>query len=136
VVTDALVALETAFHRAHEHRYGHATAREAEIVSFRLTAIGSVPKPTPPRWMSFDRHGRSSPMDEGPLAQAQRAERDVVFGGDRRRAPVYRRERLPAGAPVVGPAVLEEMGSTTIVPPGWQGTVGVWGELTLERRSL
>jgi hypothetical protein len=28
------------------------------------------------------------------------------------------------------------MGATTVVPPGWSATVGPWGELVLERRSL
>jgi N-methylhydantoinase A len=49
---------------------------------------------------------------------------------------VYERERLPGGVAVDGPAVVEEMGATTVIPPGWTGTVGVWGELTLTRRSL
>ncbi len=35
-----------------------------------------------------------------------------------------------------GPAVVEEMGATTVIPPGWTGTVDPWGELVLERRSL
>jgi N-methylhydantoinase A len=49
---------------------------------------------------------------------------------------VYARERLPGGATLAGPAVVEEMGATTIVPPGWTASVGDWGELVLERRSL
>jgi N-methylhydantoinase A len=120
-----LAALEAAFHRAHEQRYGHATAREAEIVNLRLTAIGAVPKPAPPRWTVT-----------GPLAQAERARRPVRFGGDVHDVPVYRRERVPGGAPVSGPAVVEEMGATTIIPPGWSGTVGTWGELVLRRRGV
>jgi len=123
-VQGQLAALEAAFHRAHAQRYGHATAREAEIVNIRLTAIGAVPKPAPPRWTIG-----------GTLAQAQRAEREAAFDGARRRVPVYRRERLPGGAPVDGPAVVEEMGATTVIPPRWSGTVGTWGELVLERRS-
>jgi hypothetical protein len=31
---------------------------------------------------------------------------------------------------------VEEMGATTVVPPGWAGRVGELGELWLERRSL
>jgi N-methylhydantoinase A len=120
-----LAALEAAFHRAHEQRYGHATEREAEIVSVRLTAIGAVPKPTPPRWSV-----------SGTLAPARRAEREVAFDRERRRVPVYRRERLPGGVPIAGPAVVEEMGATTVIPPGWSGTVGIWGELVLERGTL
>jgi N-methylhydantoinase A/oxoprolinase/acetone carboxylase beta subunit len=38
--------------------------------------------------------------------------------------------------PIAGPAVVEEMGATTVIPPGWSGTVGIWGELVLERGTL
>jgi N-methylhydantoinase A len=119
-----LAALEAAFHRAHEQRYGHATPREAEIVNFRLTGVGAVPKPAPARWTLG-----------GALAQAQRTEREVTFDRAPRRVPVYRRERLPGAVPITGPAVVEEMGSTTIIPPGWVAVVGGWGELVLERRE-
>jgi len=47
---DSMATLERAFHDAHERRYGHATAGASEIVNFRLTAIGAVPKPPPRRW--------------------------------------------------------------------------------------
>jgi N-methylhydantoinase A len=94
-------------------------------VSFRLAASGAVAKPTLRRW----------PVT-GTLAQARRTERAAYFGGEAMRAPVYARDRLPGGVPVTGPAIVEEMGATTVVPPGWTATVGPWGELVLERRSL
>jgi N-methylhydantoinase A len=118
-------ALEAAFQRGHERRYGHAHDAAAEIVNFRLAAAGAVPKPTLPRWSVT-----------GTVAGARRAERAVYFGGETLRTPVYARERLPGGAPVTGPAIVEEMGATTIVPPGWTATVGPWGELVLERRTV
>jgi N-methylhydantoinase A len=121
----AMVDLEAAFHQAHERRYGHASHGAAEIVNFRLTATGAVPKPAPARW------ARS-----GTLAAALRTERSVQFGGMAIRVPVYARERLPGGAAVDGPALVEEMGATTVIPPGWRGTIGEWGELTLGRDSL
>ncbi|MBM3219438.1 MAG: hydantoinase/oxoprolinase family protein [Candidatus Rokubacteria bacterium] len=119
-----LAALEAAFHRAHEQRYGHATAREAEVVSLRLTAVGAVAKPTPPRWTVT-----------GTPAQAERVRREVSFDRERQRVAVYRRERLPGGTPLSGPAIIEEMGATTVIPPGWSATVGPWGELVLTRQS-
>jgi N-methylhydantoinase A len=121
----AMEAVETAFHAAHERRYGHASAGPAEIVNFRLAAIGAVPKPAPRQWTVT-----------GPLAAAQATERTVYFDGAAASVPVYERSRLPAGELLVGPAVVEEMGATTIIPPGWTGEVGEWGELILERRSL
>jgi N-methylhydantoinase A len=32
--------------------------------------------------------------------------------------PVYRRDSLPAGASFEGPAIVEQLDSTTVVPPG------------------
>jgi N-methylhydantoinase A len=122
---DSMSAIEEAFHRAHERRYGHATLDAVEIVNFRLSGVGTTPKPSRPRWSLT-----------GTLADARRAERAVFVDGEYVTTPVYRRDRLPGGVPVVGPAVVEEMGSTTVVPPGWTATVGSWGELVLERRTL
>ena len=122
---DSMAALETEFRQAHERRYGHASDGAAEIVNFRLAAIGAVPKPLPARWTVT-----------GSLATARREERSVHFGGVAERVPVYERGRLPGGEAVLGPALIEEMGATTVIPPGWAGTMGPWGELALARRSL
>jgi N-methylhydantoinase A len=121
----SMPALDAAFQRAHERRYGHAVDAPAEIVNFRLAAAGAVPKPTLPGWAVT-----------GTVEAARRAERAVYFGTETLATPVYSRERLPGGTPVPGPAIVEEMGATTVVPPGWKATVGPWGELVLERRSL
>ena len=120
---DSMAVLEAAFHAAHERRYGHASAGATEIVNFRLTAIGAVPKPPPRRWEVA-----------GPIVR--QGERPVYFGGEFVRVPVYARDRLPRGAAVAGPAIVEEMGATTVIPPEWRGVVGEWGELVLERSSL
>jgi N-methylhydantoinase A len=122
---DTMTALEAAFRRAHERRYGHAHEGPVEIVNFRLAAAGAVPKPVLARWTLT-----------GSLGLAQRAERLVHFGGESLRVPVYARPRLPGGVPLPGPAIVEEMGATTVVPPGWEARLGTWGELILQRRSL
>jgi N-methylhydantoinase A len=121
----SMAALEEAFQRAHERRYGHRNAGPVEIVNFRLTGVGEISKP------ARARHARG-----GALADARRGERAVHFEREFHSVPVYERDRLPAGAAFDGPAVVEEMGSTTVVPAGWRGTVGPWGELHLARRAL
>jgi N-methylhydantoinase A len=121
---DSIDALETLFSQAHERRYGWSHEGPAEVVSFRLTAIGRVAKPSLPTVRA----------DGTP--DAARAElRDVYFDGAWLPAPVYERGRLPAGAPVAGPALVDEMGAVTVVPPGWHGVVGHLGEITLTRSS-
>jgi N-methylhydantoinase A len=122
---DSMAALEEAFNRAHERRYGHRGPGAVEIVNFRLTGIGQIPKPSRVRWAVA-----------GTLAAAKLGARSVYFDHEFVTIPVYERDRLPGGVPFDGPAVVEEMGSTTVVPAGWTGTVGPWGELVLERRAL
>jgi N-methylhydantoinase A len=59
--------------------------------------------------------------------------RAVYFDDGWLDVPVYERSRMPAGARFSGPALVEEMGSVTVVPPDWNGMVGDFGELTLIR---
>ena len=44
---------------------------------------------------------------------------------------VLNRYRLPAGALIPGPAVVEEFDSTTVVHPGYQATVDQYGNLLI-----
>jgi N-methylhydantoinase A len=115
-------ALADLFHAAHERRFGYRMSSAVEIVSFRLAVIGAVRKPDLPDW-----------PDGGTVAGALRDERDAWFGGAMRRVPVFDRERLPRGARLDGAAVIEEMGAVTVIPPGWTGEVGRWGEIHLRR---
>jgi 5-oxoprolinase (ATP-hydrolysing) len=48
-------------------------------------------------------------------------------------APLYRRETLPAGSSIDGPAVVAEATATTVVEPGWRATTSVRGDLVLRR---
>ncbi|RPH46129.1 MAG: 5-oxoprolinase, partial [Burkholderiales bacterium] len=48
-------------------------------------------------------------------------------------APLYRREALPAGSTVDGPAVVAEATATTVVEPGWRATTSERGDLVLRR---
>jgi N-methylhydantoinase A/oxoprolinase/acetone carboxylase beta subunit len=69
---------------------------------------------------------------EGCAGAAKIGERRSVFDGTFRGTPIYDRPLLPAGSQIVGPSVIEESGSTTIVPPGF--IVAVDGHLVLEHR--
>jgi N-methylhydantoinase A len=66
----------------------------------------------------------------------------VVYFGDRDTphaarpipAALYDRDRLEPGNVVVGPAVLFQLDTTTIVPPGWSANVDGWGNLLAEQQ--
>ena len=121
-----LAAIETAFHRQHLAAYGHANPEATiELVNARLAAYGTVPKP------SAARHASAAASLEAALAER----RPVWFDGIRHECPVWDRERLPERAELRGPAVVEEFGATTVVPPGWAGVVDELGDLRFEREG-
>ena len=120
--TATVEALVAAFHDTHERRFGHRNDGETEVVSFRLTGIGRSSKPAFGAWRV-----------PGDLAGARVETRSVFFGGRFFDTPVLARGRLPAGASHAGPAIVEEEGATTVVPPEWRFRVLDSGDLLMER---
>jgi N-methylhydantoinase A len=119
----ALDAIEAAFHRQHLGAYGHASPEAAiELVNARLTAYGLVPKPSGERYRSA-----GASLDDALVAR-----RPVWFDGAPHDCPVWERERLPERGAFHGPAIVEEFGATTVVPPGWHGVIDEHGNLRFE----
>jgi N-methylhydantoinase A len=123
---ESLAAVEGAFHRHHQAMYGHADPTASiELVNARLSAYGVVARPT-----AAHHEGGGAELD---AALVER--RPVRFDGAVHDCPVWERERLPADAELRGPAIVEEFGATTVVPPGWRGALDAHGNLRLERAS-
>jgi 5-oxoprolinase (ATP-hydrolysing) len=59
----------------------------------------------------------------------------IYSGGRYHETPVFRRETLPAGTRLAGPALLLEPTSTTVIEPGWTGEITQRGDLILSRTS-
>jgi N-methylhydantoinase A len=114
-------ALSARFDEAHETRFGHANpGAPVELVAVRSTGLGDLGRADPQRLGRQD--GAGYPSEE----QA------IVFGRRERRARVARRDDLPPGSVVDGPAVIVEATATTVVPPGWTLSVDDFGTLALE----
>jgi N-methylhydantoinase A len=121
VADDTLDAVEAAFHARHRAVYGHADPSAAiELVNARLSAYGMVARP-------------AAEQHRAVTADALIVRRAVWFDGIRHDCPVWERERLPVSAEITGPAIVEEFGATTVVPPGWRGTVDALGNLRFAR---
>jgi N-methylhydantoinase A len=118
-----IALLEQLFHEAHEKRYGYRSADPVEIVSLRVAAIGEVLKPALAEW-----------AQAGAPQSALRETRQAYFAGRLQSVPVYLRDKLPRAVRAAGPAIVEEMGAVTVVPPGWTLEVGRLGELHLSRK--
>jgi N-methylhydantoinase A len=107
------------FDDAHERLYTFRLDVPAELVTFRLTGYGTVPKP-PLREMA--------PGGDG--AAARTGSRMIDFDErGRAEAAVFDRGALGPGAEIDGPAAIEETATTTLVPPGMSATVDRYGNV-------
>jgi N-methylhydantoinase A len=113
------------FDAAHEQRYSHsAPAEAADVVSLRVSAIGRLSKPELPE---------IAPGGPTPPPEAHRGSRAIIFEGlDAVSCEVYDRTQLLAGNLIVGPAVIEEVASVTILGPNDTATVNRFGQLIVD----
>ncbi len=70
--------------------------------------------------------------DGASLAAAHRGERPVWFSGEALETPIYQRHLLPRDILLDGPAIIEQLDSTTVVEPGDRVTMDPIGNLLIE----
>jgi N-methylhydantoinase A len=93
----------------YEDRYGHANpGRRISISGIRVVAISQGKRPDLGKLNRSDKAGAAGQIT-----------RPVVFAGKKWPCPFVQREDLTPGAAVSGPMLVEESGSMTVVPPGW-----------------
>jgi N-methylhydantoinase A len=56
----------------------------------------------------------------------------VFFGGEWMEAPIYERAMLRPGNAVPGPAIVAQDDTTTVIEPGYQGSVDRYGNILIE----
>jgi N-methylhydantoinase A len=118
---ESLEDLTARFHD--EHGRQHAYKREdtpVEIYQLKVTAIGSIPKPQLPH-EGIEEH---DPEPQG--------HREAVYGDEGAvRTAVYRRDDLRPGARIEGPAIIEQLDSTVVVPPEDKAEVDGWSNIII-----
>jgi N-methylhydantoinase A len=122
ITRESLDRLAAAFHEKHRQTYAHANLEEpVQLVNLRLTAIGRLPGLT---------------LAQPPAAAATRCRMREVWFPEIGSAPcpVHWRDGLAAGETLAGPAIIEAMDSTIVVPPGWIASVDGQGYIRLRRR--
>ncbi|MEO6986954.1 MAG: hydantoinase/oxoprolinase family protein [Paralcaligenes sp.] len=117
--------IEQAFEGMYVSRYGAKSQSSIEIVSYRVVALSLSKKPKLPK---INPEGRS-------LAAALSGYRQVYFGAAAIQTPIYNRELLPLQNVIEGPLLVEESGSTTVVPVGWSVEIDSIGCLVLRQRQ-
>ena len=118
-------AIKRAFDEEHQRRYAISAPEElVEIASVRATVTGITHKPP----LEAIRRGEADPPDG-----AYTGDRKVYFTSLRefRAVPTFARAQLLAGNRVLGPAIIEEHASTTVLTPGDALHVDVFGNLDI-----
>jgi N-methylhydantoinase A len=114
-------ALIAAFHAEHDRAYGFAHLNEAvELVSMRVRLTAVLDKPV------------LAELPPGPPARPVGRRRVCFAASDWREVPLYRRAALGRDQRIVGPALFEQMDSTTLLFAGDVCRVDRWGNLIIE----
>jgi N-methylhydantoinase A len=113
--------VRVAFDALYEHRYAHHSPDEpVEMVNIRLAMVGKRPR------LNFPK------VAAGGTPPTRQREVYLSDAGKPLPCPVYQRETLGAGAHIVGPALIQEHGTTTVLFERDACTVAASGELIIE----
>ena len=122
----------SAFHELHRQRFSYASEDEpVEIVNLRVKAVGRTAKPRFSHQPPGSLHPKAAQVGYKPV---HFADRDPPHAARPLPTALYERDRLEPGNMVVGPAVLFQLDTTTIIPPDWSATVDGWGNLLAEQQ--
>jgi N-methylhydantoinase A len=113
------------FHQAHERVYGYARAEQpVELVNFSAVHRYPLPRPvlSPPAPAA------------GVVGDARIGERRAYFvPAGFVTTSLYDRARLPQGSRLLGPAIVEQADTTSVIPPGYVAIVETSGNLRIRR---
>jgi N-methylhydantoinase A len=125
ITMETLDTLAAGFEAAHKRSYGFVAEGEAvQLVTFRIEAAGLVRK------AAF----QPRPERGSDASAAIISRRDVWMpeAGGFVSCPVYDREKLDHGHVIAGPAIIEQMDTTTVVLPAMIARVEPYLNLILE----
>jgi N-methylhydantoinase A len=118
ITDEQIAAIRERFDADYEREYTYRLDAPVELVSYHLVAIAVVDKLSPEKLVATGRR----------LEDAIKGQREVDFAdAGVHRATIYNGDGLEPGMSFVGPAVIEEYGATTVIPPGLPCQVDDYG---------
>ena len=120
---DDKAKVRAAFDQMHKEVYGTAATGEIpDIVNVRVMSIAEVAKLDLPELPKGER-------DPKPVAR-----RKVLFDDTEGYldTPIYDRTKLGAGSMIKGPAIIEQLDSTTVILPGQTAEIERYGNIIIE----
>jgi N-methylhydantoinase A len=123
-------AIGSKFHPEHNRLFGYSLEEDGtplELINLRLTALGKTEKP------SFSEESFSS-EDPSP---AFKGEREAFIPGKKamERVPVYDGFKLKYGNKIAGPAIIEQVNTTTFITDEYAMACDKFGSYTLYLKS-
>lgn len=121
------------------------TMRDAFEERHRATYSFTLDRPIVVEALSVEATGITEPPDLSALVPHEAAPEGnsaapatvpLHTGGTWRDVPLHRREHLPPGETVTGPAIITEASATTVVDDGWQAATTDDGHLVMERTAI
>lgn len=113
ITEQVLQTMIDTFHQEHERSYGYFDhSKNIQMVSYRVGAVGTIEKPHLPPQVIVENAQPPKPIEI----------RKVRFEGSTEYVDtsIYQRNDIPCGCTIQGPAIVEQMDSTSIIPPDWQ----------------
>ncbi|MGD9538755.1 MAG: hydantoinase/oxoprolinase family protein [Alphaproteobacteria bacterium] len=116
-----LAAIGKTFDAMHEQLFTFALEHDHELVNLRAIAQGKE------TLVRAEEVGRAA----GDARDAIIEETEVYVGGGKRRAAIYDRTKLKAGHRIVGPAIVAQMDTTTLILPDHAGEIDQHGSILI-----
>lgn len=120
----AVAHLWAEFHHVHKRTFGFAYegTQDVELVNLRIQAIGRIHRPS------------VSPPEHHTGVPVAAARRPVYWRGKGWvECDIFHRDTFSSGQELKGPLIVEEYGSTVVVPESWRVGADTHGNLFLEK---
>lgn len=123
-VSDArLGEIEAAFHDAYKREYTYRLDAPVELVGIHIVASAEVGKLTM----------EARPLSNAPAASALKGRRVVDYALEGvHQAAIYDGEKLLPGMQFVGPAIIEDPGTTVVIHPENRVSIDAYGNIHIE----
>lgn len=128
VTEDTLNGLLEDFHKAHETNFGYFNRSfNVQLVNFRVSAVGEIMKPDL----------RPLPEDPDAPKPVPIETRNVLFVGQKEylQTPVYHRDGFIPGLRMEGPMIIDQMDTTSVIPPDWSVHVDGYRNLHVSKNG-
>ena len=108
------------FDMMHEKLFTFALPAEKELVNIRAVILGE------------EANIQAQSVKPGSdISAAKSGSQSIFVDGSKLQAEVYRRDSLGSGSLIIGPAIVPEMDSTTLILPHHQGLVDDFGNILI-----